>query len=386
MKNKPIYFDYMATTPIDSNVISKMLMYMGLDGTFGNANSIQHYYGQEAAKAIGEARETIAEVIGANSSEIFFTSGATESNNLAIIGAAKFYSRKGNHLITMATEHKSCLETFAKLEKDGFDVTYLKPLPNGLLDLDVLKNALRNETILVSIMHVNNEIGVIQNIQEIGNALADKGIIFHVDAAQSVGRLPINLRELNVHLMSLSSHKNYGPKGIGALYIQQKPRIRIEPQSYGGNQEQGIRSGTLATHQIIGMAEAFKISESIREKEQNKIKDLRNKLWGEIKNLQGIRLNSDFDCSIAGIINFSFEGIDGKELITTLSQLAISTMSACAASSNKSSYVLNALGLNENIAKSAIRLCVGRFTTEEDIIKAINSIKNAHKILYTQHT
>lgn len=380
MKNLPIYLDYMATTPIDPKVITKMLTCMGFEGTFGNSSSIQHIYGQDAAQAIAYARETIANVVGAQSSEIIFTSGATESNNLAIIGAANFYKRKGKHLITMETEHKSCLETFAKLEKEGYEVNYLKPKSNGLLDLETLKSTIRDETILVSIMHVNNEIGVIQNIQEIGNLLAGKGIIFHVDAAQSAGRLPINLSQLNVHLMSLSSHKNYGPKGIGALYIQQKPRIRIEAQSFGGGQELGLRSGTLATHQIIGMAEAFKISEEIREKEQAKIKILRDKLWSEIKNLPGIKLNCDIKNSISGIINFSIEGIDGADLITSLSPLAISTMSACAASSNKSSYVLKAIGISENLAKSAVRLCVGRFTTEEDIEKTILAIKNVNKL------
>jgi len=375
MKNLPIYLDYMATTPIDQKVISKMLTCMGFDGTFANSSSIQHIYGQEAAKVIAEARETIAMVIGANSSEIIFTSGATESNNLAIIGAAQFYKRKGMHLITMETEHKSCLETFVKLEKEGFEVTYLKPEANGLLNLEILKSAIRDDTILVSIMHVNNEIGVIQNIKEIGNLLAGKGIIFHVDAAQSVGRLPINLKQVNVNLMSLSSHKNYGPKGIGALYIQQKPRIRIAAQSYGGGQELGLRSGTLATHQIVGMAEAFKISEKNREAEQTKIKKLRDKLWSGIKNLDRIHLNCDFENSISGIINFSLEGLDGADLINSLHPLAISTMSACAASSNKSSYVLKAIGVKENLAKSAVRLCVGRFTTEEDIQKSILAIR-----------
>ncbi len=382
MKNLPIYLDYMATTPIDPKVIPKMIACMGLDGTFGNANSLQHVYGQAAASAIANARETIANVIGAKPSEIIFTSGATESNNLAIIGAAKFYKRKGKHLITMATEHKSCLESFAKLAKDGYEVTYLQPQGNGLVNLEKLKNSIRDDTILVSIMHVNNEIGVIQNIEEIGNLLSGKGIIFHVDAAQSVGRLPIDLQQLNVHLMSLSSHKNYGPKGIGALYIQQKPRIRIEAQSYGGGQENGLRSGTLATHQIIGMAEAYAISEDMRDKEQKQIKYLRDKLWDGIKNLPEIKLNCDFKHTISGIINLSFAGIDGVDLLAALSPIAISTMSACAASSNASSYVLKAMGINDNLAKSAIRLCIGRFTTEEDIEKSITAIKNAHKKLY----
>lgn len=381
MNNKQIYLDYLATTPVDSRVVPKMLECLEFEGNFGNPGSIQHSFGVNAAKVISESRTNIAEVIGANASEIFFTSGATESNNLAIIGAAKFYSRKGKHLITMATEHKSCLEAFSRLEKDGYEVSYLKPMANGLLDVELLKKTLRDDTILVSIMHVNNEIGVIQNIEEIGNILDGRGIIFHVDAAQSIGRLPINLDKLNVQLMSISSHKNYGPKGIGALYIQHKPRIRIEPQSFGGGQEQGIRSGTLPTHQIVGMAEAFKITESIRETEQRQIRVLRDKLWEGIKNLNGIKLNCDFSNSIAGIINFSFEGLDGASLIAALSPIAISNMSACAASSNKSSYVLKAVGINDDLAKSAIRLCVGRFTTNNDIIKTIETIKNAHNLL-----
>lgn len=376
MKNLPIYLDYMATTPIDPKVISKMLECMGYNGTFGNASSLQHVYGQEAAKVIAYARETIARTIGANSSEIIFTSGATESNNLAIIGAAKFYQRKGKHLITMVTEHKSCLETFAKLESEGYEVTYLYPEASGLLNLENLQASIRPETILVSIMHVNNEIGVIQDIKKIGDFLSDKGIIFHVDAAQSAGRLAINLNDLNVHLMSFSSHKNYGPKGVGALYIQQKPRIRIEAQSFGGGQENGLRSGTLATHQIVGMAEAFKISEAIRIQEQANIKILKDKLWHGIKDLPTIKLNCNFEHAIAGIINFSIEGIDGADLITALHPIAISTMSACAAASNKSSYVLKALGISDEQAKSAVRLCVGRFTTQEDIEQAICIIKN----------
>ncbi len=381
MTKLPIYLDYMATTPIDAKVIPKMLDCMGFDSNFGNASSIQHIYGQKAATIIAESRETIAQTIGAEADEIIFTSGATESNNLAIIGAAKFYSRKGKHLITMQTEHKSCLAAFEKLEKDGYQVTYLKPMTNGLLDLEELKSTIRDDTVLVSIMHVNNEIGCIQNIHEIGNILSGKGIIFHVDAAQSAGRLPINLGELNVHLMSLSSHKNYGPKGIGALYIQQKPRVRIEAQTYGGGQEKGIRSGTMPTQQIAGMAEAFKISENLRETEQKRIKYLRDELWTGIKNLTHIKLNCDFAHSISGIINFSIEGVDGAALLEELNQLALSTMSACAVSSNTSSYVLKAIGISDELAKSAIRLCVGRFTTQEDIHKSIDIINKAyHKL------
>lgn len=380
MSKRPIYLDYMATTPIDQAVIDDMLKYMGYATEFGNSTSLQHIYGQSAATAIANSREIIAETIGATADDIVFTSGATESNNLAIIGAAQFYQRKGKHLITMSTEHKSCLSTFAELEKQGFTVTYLQPQANGLLDLNELESALREDTILVSIMHVNNEIGTIQNIKAIGNLLADKGIIFHVDAAQSVGRLAINLAELNVHLMSLSSHKSYGPKGIGALYIQQRPRIRINAQSFGGGQEKGMRSGTLATHQIVGMASAFQLSEKVRESEQARIKKLRDKLWQGIKDIPGLKLNCDFKHAINGIINFSFEQLDGEELITALSPLAVSSMSACAVSKGASSYVLQALGISALRAKSSIRLCIGRYTNMTDVNTSIEAIQRCRAL------
>lgn len=376
MSKRPIYLDYMATTPIDQTVIDEMLKYMGYATEFGNSTSLQHIYGQNAAQAISKSREIIAETIGANEDDIIFTSGATESNNLAIIGAAKFYQRKGKHLITMTTEHKSCLSSFAELEKQGFTVTYLQPQANGLLNLNELKNALRTETILVSIMHVNNEIGTIQDIEAIGNLLADKGILFHVDAAQSIGRIKINLTELNVHLMSLSSHKSYGPKGIGALYIQQRPRIRITAQSFGGGQEKGLRSGTLATHQIVGMASAFQLSAKLRESEQARIKRLRDRLWQGIKDIPGLKLNCDFEYTINGIINFSFETLDGEQLIAALSPLAISSMSACSVSKGASSYVLKALGISTQRAKSSIRLCIGRYTSDEDVTKIIEVIQS----------
>lgn len=381
MSKRPIYLDYMATTPIDQAVIDDMLKYMGYETEFGNSTSLQHIYGQDAAAAIASSREIIAETIGATADDIIFTSGATESNNLAIIGAAKFYQRKGKHLITMTTEHKSCLSTFAELEKQGFTVTYLQPQTNGLLDLNDLKSALSDDTILVSIMHVNNETGTIQDIEEIGKILADKGILFHVDAAQSIGRLPINLADLNVHLMSLSSHKNYGPKGIGALYIQQRPRVRIEAQSFGGGQEKGMRSGTLATHQIVGMASAFQLSSKLRENEQARIKSLRDKLWQGIKDISGLKLNCDLQYAINGIINLSFEHLDGEELITALSPLAISSMSACAVSKGASSYVLKALGISDQRAKSSVRLCIGRYTSSEDVDKSIEVIKEAASAL-----
>ncbi|MGQ3888177.1 IscS subfamily cysteine desulfurase [Legionella sp. CNM-1927-20] len=370
----PIYFDYMATTPVDPQVAQKMIQYLGPEGIFGNPNSITHEYGRLAALAVENARLQIANSIAATPREIIFTSGATEADNLAIIGAAHFYQRKGRHLITMTTEHKAVLDSFAQLEKEGFVVTYLNPKSNGLLDLDDLKEALRPDTILVSIMHVNNEIGVIQDIQSIGNLLKQRGIIFHVDAAQSAGRLPINLQELAVDLMAFSAHKNYGPKGVGALYIRHKPRIRIESRSFGGAHEGGLRAGTLATHQIIGMGEAFHLAQIKRIDEQARLLKLRQKLWQGIENIPGIKLNGHPTERIAGNLNVTFSGIHGESLLLALRQLAVSTTSACASASFAPSYVLKALGLSAEAAYSSIRLSIGRFTTEEDIKQAIEII------------
>ena len=374
MTKRPIYFDYMATTPIDPHVIEQMLKYLGPEGHFANPASKIHVYGQEAAHAVEHARLQIATVVGAMPEEIVFTSGATEADNLAILGSARFYQRKGRHVVTMTTEHKAVLDSFQQLEREGFEVTYLDPEPDGLLNLNQLNNALREDTILVSIMHVNNEIGVIQDIEAIGELLQGKGILFHVDAAQSAGKLPIVLSNLPVHMMSFSAHKNYGPKGIGALYIQQKPRIRLQPISYGGGHEGGMRSGTLATHQIVGMGEAFKLSESKRLQEQARILKLRQQLWNGIKHLPGIRLNGHATKRIAGNLNFSFSGIDGEKLLVALSDLAISTTSACSSASTQPSYVLHALGLSNDLAYSSVRLSLGRFTTEQDIQQAIQTI------------
>lgn len=364
---KPIYLDYMATTPIDPTVVENMLYYMGPEGHFGNPSSKTHIYGQKAAEAVDKARHQIAEAIGAHAEEIIFTSGATEADNLAILGAARFYQRKGRHLVTMTTEHKAVLDSFKRLEKEGFEVTYLNPAPSGLLDIEDLKKAIREDTILVSIMHVNNEIGVIQDIEAIGALLKDKGIVFHVDAAQSAGKLSLSLKALSVDLMSFSGHKNYGPKGIGALYVSRSPRIRLEPQSFGGGQESGIRSGTLPTHQIVGMGEAFALSESLREKEQARLLGYRNTIWNTIKNIPGIRLNGHETQRIAGNLNLSFEGIDGEMLVVALSSLAISTTSACSSAKSQPSYVLNAIGLSNELANSSIRLSLGRFTKAEDV-------------------
>ncbi len=370
----PIYFDYMATTPVDPQVAEKMIQYLGPEGVFGNPNSITHDYGRLAALAVENARSQIADSISANPREIIFTSGATEANNLAIIGAAHFYQRKGRHLITMTTEHKAVLDSFAQLEKEGFIVTYLNPKSDGLLALEDLKQALQPDTILVSVMHVNNEIGVIQDIASIGNLLKQQGIIFHVDAAQSAGKLPLNLQALSVDLMSFSAHKNYGPKGVGALYIRHKPRIRIEARSFGGAHESGLRAGTLPTHQIVGMGEAFHLAHLKRIDEQARLLKLRQKLWQGIKNIPGIKLNGHPTERIAGNLNLTFSGIHGESLLLALRQLAVSTTSACASASFAPSYVLKALGLSAEAAYSSIRLSIGRFTTEEDINQAIEII------------
>lgn len=371
MMQMPIYFDYMATTPVDPKVIEVMDAHLGFGGVFGNPASTTHIYGQMAAKAVEQARMKIAKAIGANPAELVFTSGATESDNLALFGAARFYQAKGKHLITMASEHKAVLDSFQALEEEGFDVTYLQPKSNGLLDLQTLKEALTPETILVSIMHVNNEIGVIQDIASIGALLKERGIIFHVDAAQSAGKLPINLAELPVDLMSFSAHKNYGPKGIGALYVRRKPRVRLCPITFGGGHEGGLRSGTLATHQIAGMGEAFRISAVQGVEENKRILRLRQRLWQGIKHLPGVRLNGDEQQRIAGNLNILFAGIEGDSLLYGLNELAVSSTSACSSASAKPSYVLKSIGLDDEQALSSVRLSLGRFTTEADVEKAI---------------
>lgn len=385
MLSKPIYFDYMATTPVDPRVIAVMMNYLGPEGEFGNPSSKTHVYGQTAAKAVAHARNQIAEVVGARSDEIIFTSGATEADNLAILGAARFYQRKGKHLITMTTEHKAVLDSFHQLEREGFNVTYLQPESDGLLNLDALEKSLQDDTVLVSVMHVNNEIGVIQDIASIGNLLKNKGILFHVDAAQSIGKLSVDLSDLSVDLMSFSAHKNYGPKGIGALFVRQKPRIRLEPLSFGGGHEGGMRSGTLPTHQIVGMSEAFALSESLRVEEQKKLLSFRKELWNGIKDLPGIRLNGHSEQRISGNLNMSFAGIDGEKLLIALRELAVSTTSACSSASTHPSYVLKALGLSDDLAYSSVRLSMGRFTTQEDIQNAIKILCREVNILHGAH-
>ncbi len=363
----PIYLDYMATTPIDPKVVEVMLQYMGPDGCFGNPASSTHIYGKKAAMAVAKARSDIANVIGANSEEIVFTSGATEADNLAILGAARFYRAKGKHVITMVTEHKAVIDSFKQLEQEGFDVTWLSPESNGLLDLSKLEAALRDDTILVSIMHVNNEIGTVQNIASIGEMLRGRGVVFHVDAAQSVGKLGIDVKQMKVDLMSFSAHKFYGPKGIGALYVSYHPRIRLEALSFGGGHEGGMRSGTLATHQIVGMAEALMLAESVRESECLRLTAMRDRILQAAQTLAGVSLNGDLEKRLPGNLNILFSGIDSDSLNLALRDLAVSTTSACSSASNQPSYVLKAIGLDDESAYSSIRLSIGRFTTESDV-------------------
>lgn len=370
---RPIYLDYMATTPADPRVAEKMRQFLAVDGVYGNAAS-QHFYGYAANDAIEEARAQVASLINAMSQEIIWTSGATEANNLALKGASQFYDRKGKHIVTVKTEHKAVLDTCKNLEKQGFEVTYLSPESDGLLDLNKLKNTLRDDTILVSVMHVNNEIGVIQDIAAIGEMTRARGIIFHVDAAQSAGKTPIDLKKMKVDLMSFAAHKVYGPKGIGALYVRYEPRVRLEPQIHGGGQEQGLRSGTLPTHQIAGMGEAFAIAAKEMTAENQRILKLRDKLWQGIKNLGDVYINGSVEKRVAHNLNVSFGFVDGESLFVGLKDLAVATASACTSATIEPSYVLQALGIKKDLAYSSIRFSLGRFTTEQEIEQAISHI------------
>jgi len=365
--NKPIYLDYMATTPVDPRVKEKMMQCLDKDGIFGNSASSTHSYGYEAMQCVEKARGQIADFIHATPREIVFTSGATESDNLALQGAARFYARQGNHIITMLTEHKAVLDTCYYLSQHGFEVTYLDPEKNGRLDLEKLKQAFRPETILVSVMHVNNEIGVIQDIDSIGKVVKKKGAIFHVDAAQSAGKILIDLSCLPVDLMSFSGHKTYGPKGVGVLYVRRKPRVRLEPLIHGGGHEQGMRSGTLATHQIAGIGEAFEIARQDFDKDHQHILKLRNKLLEKLKVLDHLQINGDLAHCISGCLSLTFEGVDAETLLLSLRHLAVSTGSACSSANISPSHVLTAIGLTPQQIQSTIRLSIGRFTTEEEI-------------------
>ncbi len=372
--NIPIYLDYSATTPVDPRVAEKMMQY--LTQQFGNPASRSHKFGWDAEKAVEEARAQVAALVNADAKEIIWTSGATESDNLAIKGAAHFYQEKGKHIITSKTEHKAVLDTCRQLEREGFEVTYLEPESNGLINLQKLEDTIRPDTILVSIMHVNNEIGVIADIAKIGKITRSHKVLLHVDAAQSAGKVPIDLQQMQVDLMSFSAHKVYGPKGIGALYVQRKPRVRLEAQMHGGGHERGMRSGTLPTHQIVGMGEAFQIAKDEMTSENERIRKLRDHLWNSLQDLEEVYINGDFDQRIAGNLNISFNFVEGESLMMALKDLAVSSGSACTSASLEPSYVLRAIGRNDELAHSSIRFTLGRFTTEEDIDFAIPLIRD----------
>ncbi len=374
----PIYLDYMATTPVDPRVAAKMTECLTNDGIFGNAASRSHAYGLAADIAIQTARQQLADLIHADPQEIIWTSGATEAVNLALKGAANFYYRKGKHIITAATEHKTVLDCCDYLSSRGFTITYLQPQKNGLIDLTDLERAFRDDTILVSIIHVNNEIGVIQDIAKIGELVKSRGVLFHVDAAQSLGKLPINLEQLpTIDLMSFSGHKMYGPKGIGALYVRSKPKVRLEPLLHGGGHEQGLRSGTLPTHQIVGFGETCRIAKIEMADEQNRILHLRERLWRGISQLEQVYLNGDNEQRVAGNLNISFAGVNGEALIFALRNLAVSSGSACTSATIEPSHVLRALKIPDTLAQSSIRFSIGRFTTEAEIDFAIKEIHQA---------
>ncbi|MDO8414054.1 MAG: IscS subfamily cysteine desulfurase [Gallionellaceae bacterium] len=370
----PIHMDYSATTPVDPRVAAKMIPY--LTEQFGNPASRSHAYGWAAEAAVEQAREQVAALVNADPKEIVWTSGATESNNLALKGTAHFYQGKGKHIVTMKTEHKAVLDTVRELERQGFSATYLDPEPNGLLDLEKLKAALRPDTIIVSVMLVNNEIGVIQDIAAIGEICRERGILFHVDAAQATGKVGIDLQQLKVDLMSFSAHKTYGPKGIGALYVRRKPRVRLEAQMHGGGHERGMRSGTLATHQIVGMGEAFHIAQMEMATENERIRMLRDRLWRGLSTMEEVHLNGDLEQRVPHNLNVSFNYVEGESLIMAIKDMAVSSGSACTSASLEPSYVLRALGRSDELAHSSIRFTVGRFTTEEEVDYAVELLKS----------
>jgi len=372
----PIYLDYSATTPVDPRVAEKMCACLTPSGAFGNPASRSHHFGWEAEKLVDEARNNVAALINADAKEIVWTSGATESNNLAIKGAAHFYKQKGNHIITVKTEHKAVLDTCRQLEREGFEVTYLDVMPNGLVDLAVFEAAITDKTILASVMHVNNEIGVIQDLNAIGTICRKHGVIFHVDGAQSAGKVEIDMQSMPVDLMSFSAHKIYGPKGIGALYVRRKPRIRLEAQMHGGGHERGMRSGTLATHQIVGMGEAFRLAKEEMAEENARLMVLRNKLLDGLSDMEEVYVNGDMDQRIAGNLNISFNFVEGESLMMALKDMAVSSGSACTSASLEPSYVLRALGREDELAHSSIRFTIGRFSTEEEVDYVLSQVRD----------
>lgn len=373
----PIYLDYMATTPVDIRVVEKMLESMGISGNFGNSSSTAHMFGRNASHAIEQARQEVAALCNAQANEIIWTSGATEANNLALKGAALFYQRKGRHIISTSIEHKSVLDTLSYLETQGFEITYLKPDTQGFIAPAQIKDAIRSDTLLVSIQHANNEIGVIQDIQSIGAITRAQGVILHVDAAQSAGKIPIDLTHSEVDLMSFSAHKVYGPKGIGALYVRRKPRVRLQPLLHGGGHEGGLRAGTLPTHQIVGMGEAFRIARQEMSSENTKIYALREQLWSGIATLSDVYLNGDWDNRLPGNLNVSFNFVEGESLLLSLCDLAVATGSACNSATIEPSYVLRAIGRSNELAHSSIRFSLGRFTTQNEISYAVAHICHA---------
>lgn len=369
----PIYMDYSATTPVDPRVAEKMIPFITED--FGNPASRSHPYGWTAEKAVENARKEVAKLVNADPREIIWTSGATESNNLAIKGASNFYSSKGKHIITMATEHKAVIDAVREMERLGYETTFLVPEPNGLVDIEKFKAALRPDTVLATIMLVNNEIGVVQDIEELGNICRENKIIFHVDAAQATGKVAIDLEKLPVDLMSFSAHKTYGPKGVGALYVRRKPRIRIEAQMHGGGHERGMRSGTLATHQIVGMGEAFRIAREEMQEENARIKKLQKRLLDGLTEIDETYINGDLDKRVPHNLNISFNYVEGESLIMAIKGIAVSSGSACTSASLEPSYVLRALGRSDELAHSSIRFSIGRFTTEKDVDYTIELLK-----------
>ena len=379
----PIYFDYASTTPVDPRVVEKMQDCLSLDGNFGNPASRSHAFGWKAEEAIEEARQHVASLVNCDPREIVLTSGATESDNLAIKGAAIFNKSKGNHIITSKIEHKAVLDSCRQLEREGFEITYLDPLENGIISPEMVSSAVKENTILVSLMHINNEIGVINDIESIGRITREKGIIFHVDAAQSTGKLPIDLSKMEVDLMSFSAHKTYGPKGIGAMYARRRPRVRIEAQIHGGGHERGMRSGTLATHQIVGMGEAFRIAKIDMESDNERISRLRKKFWNGLKDMEEVYLNGDEALRAEGFLNVSFNYVEGESLIMALKDIAVSSGSACTSASLEPSYVLRALGLKDELAHSSIRFAIGRFTTEAEVEYTIKLVRDSVEKLRT---
>ena len=372
-----IYFDYASTTPVDPRVAKKMSECLSTEGKFGNPASRSHKYGWEAEEAIEVARRQVAELVGSDPREIVWTSGATESDNLAIKGVAHFYKSRGKHIVTSKIEHKAVLDTCRHLEREGFEVTYLEPAQDGLISPEEVRSAIREDTTIVSIMHANNEIGVINDIAAIGKICRELGVFYHVDAAQSAGKIEVDVEAMKIDLMSLSAHKMYGPKGVGALYVRRKPRVRLEAQMHGGGHERGMRSGTLPTHQLVGMGEACRIAKAEMKEEQARLLKLRKRLWNGLKDLEEVYVSGDMEQRLPGLINMSFNYVEGESLIMSLPDLAISSGSACTSASLEPSYVLRALGLNDELAHSSLRFSVGRFTDESDVDQAIESVKKA---------